>query len=110
MSVCTGAFIMGKAGILDSMTATTYHTQIEELQKALPKTKVLPNIRFVGNGLVISTACISAGIDGALHFVSKIKGNDFAKRVAADIEYINGCQKMVLSLIKSKEKFLLSKE
>ncbi|MES2141174.1 MAG: DJ-1/PfpI family protein [Bacteroidota bacterium] len=87
MSVCTGAFIMGKAGILDNLTATTYHTQIEALQKALPKTRVLPNVRFVDNGNVISTAGISAGIDGALHFVAKIKGLDFAKKVAEDIEY-----------------------
>lgn len=87
MSVCTGAFIMGKAGILDNLTATTYHTQIEELQKALPKTKVLSNVRFVDNGNVISTAGISAGIDGSLHFVAKIKGDAFAKKVAEDIEY-----------------------
>jgi transcriptional regulator GlxA family with amidase domain/DNA-directed RNA polymerase subunit RPC12/RpoP len=87
ISVCTGAFIMGKAGILDNLTATTYHSQIEELQKALPKTKVLLNVRFVDNGNVISTAGISAGIDGALHFVSKIKGEEFAKNVAEIIEY-----------------------
>jgi transcriptional regulator GlxA family with amidase domain/DNA-directed RNA polymerase subunit RPC12/RpoP len=87
MSVCTGAFIMGKAGILDNLTATTYHSQIAALQKALPNTKVLDNVRFVDNGNVISTAGISAGIDGALHFVAKIKGEAFAKKVAYDIEY-----------------------
>jgi putative intracellular protease/amidase/DNA-directed RNA polymerase subunit RPC12/RpoP len=87
ISVCTGAFIMGKAGILDNLTATTYHSQIEDLQKALPKTKVLPDVRFVDNGNVISTAGISAGIDGALHFVAKIKGEAFAKNVAEIIEY-----------------------
>lgn len=87
MSVCTGAFIMGSAGILDNKTATTYHTQIEALQQALPKTKVIKDIRFVDNGNVISTAGISAGMDGALHFVSKIKGIEFAKQVALDIEY-----------------------
>ncbi|MES2589726.1 MAG: DJ-1/PfpI family protein [Bacteroidota bacterium] len=87
ISVCTGAFILGKAGILDGLTATTYHTQIEALQTALPKTKVLPNVRFVDNGNVITTAGISAGIDGALHFVSKMKGKDFAQKVAQDIEY-----------------------
>ena len=86
-SVCTGAFIMGKAGILDNLTATTYHTQIEDLQKELPKTKVLPNVRFVDNGNVISTAGISAGIDGALHFVSKINGPEVAKQIAEIIEY-----------------------
>ena len=89
ISVCTGAFIIGKAGILDNLTATTYHTQIKELQKALPKTKILSNVRFVDNGNVISTAGISAGIDGALHFVSKLKGYEFAKKIADDIEYNN---------------------
>ncbi|MBF2708648.1 DJ-1/PfpI family protein [Flavobacterium soyangense] len=87
ISVCTGAFIMGKAGILDNLTATTFHSQIEALQKALPTTKVLPNVRFVDNGNVITTAGISAGIDGALHFVAKIKGEEFAKKIAKIIEY-----------------------
>lgn len=87
ISVCTGAFIMGQAGILDNLTATTYHTQIEALQKALPSTKVLANVRFVDNGNVITTAGISAGIDGALHFVAKIKGLEYAKKVAEQIEY-----------------------
>ncbi len=86
ISVCTGAFILGKAGILDNLTATTYHTQIKELQKVLPKTRVLSKVRFVDNGNVITTAGISAGIDGALHFISKIKGADFAKQIANDIE------------------------
>lgn len=87
ISVCTGAFIMGKAGILDNLTATTYHAQIGNLQKALPKTKVLSNVRFVDNGNVITTAGISAGIDGALHFVAKLQGAAFAKEVAVGIEY-----------------------
>ena len=87
ISVCTGAFIMGKAGILDGLSATTYHTQIDALRLALPKTKVLSNVRFIDNGRVITTAGISAGIDGALHFVSKIKGKAFALQIAQDIEY-----------------------
>ena len=89
ISVCTGAFILGKAGILDNLTATTYHTRISELQKALPKTNVIADVRFVDNGSVITTAGISAGIDGALHFISKIKGAEFAKTIAENIEYDN---------------------
>jgi transcriptional regulator GlxA family with amidase domain len=87
MSVCTGAFIMGRAGILDGLSATCYHAQIENLQQALPKTNVLKNVRVVDNGNVISTAGISAGIDGALHFIGKIKGDDYAQNVADIIEY-----------------------
>jgi transcriptional regulator GlxA family with amidase domain/DNA-directed RNA polymerase subunit RPC12/RpoP len=86
-SVCTGAFIIGKAGILENLTATTFHTQIVALQSLLPNTRVLSDIRFVDNGTVITTAGISAGIDGALHLVAKLKGESFAKQVAQHIEY-----------------------
>jgi transcriptional regulator GlxA family with amidase domain len=86
-SVCTGAFTLGDAGLLDNLTATTFHLSIDNLQKKLPKTKVLKNVRFVDNGKVITTAGISAGIDGALHLVEKIRGIETAKQIAAHIEY-----------------------
>ena len=85
-SVCTGAFMLGSAGLLDGLTVTTYHKSIEGLQKAVPKAKVLSDVRFVDNGNVITTAGISAGIDGALHLVAKLKGMDEARRVAKEIE------------------------
>jgi putative intracellular protease/amidase/DNA-directed RNA polymerase subunit RPC12/RpoP len=86
-SVCTGAFIMGRAGILDGMTATTFHSSIDGLRKALPSTKVLSDVRFVDNGRVITTAGISAGIDGALHLVTRLKGEDIARQTADYMEY-----------------------
>jgi transcriptional regulator GlxA family with amidase domain len=86
-SVCTGAFILGKAGLLDNLTATTFHLSIEDLKKDVPKAKVLKNVRFVDNGKVITTAGISAGIDGALHLVEKVRGIEAAKQVAAYMEY-----------------------
>lgn len=86
-SVCTGAFILGKAGFLDNLTATTFHSSIDDLRQAQPNTKVLANVRFVDNGRVMTTAGISAGIDGALHLVAKIRGLDAAKQAAAYMEY-----------------------
>ncbi len=86
-SVCTGAFIFSKAGLLDNQTVTTFHLSIEDLKKATPKAKVVSDKRFVDNGKIITTAGISAGIDGALHFVSKIKGKDVAKSIANYMEY-----------------------
>lgn len=86
-SVCTGAFILGKAGLLDQLTVTTFHKSIINLQKAVPKAKVLSNVRYVDNGRVITTAGISAGIDGALHLVSKLSGKEAAQAVAKQIEY-----------------------
>lgn len=87
MSVCTGAFILGKAGILDHKTVTTFHRSIENLRKALPNSTVLANKRFVEDGNVLTTAGISAGIDGALHLVEKLRGLDAAKQIAAHMEY-----------------------
>ncbi len=87
LSVCSGAFILGKAGLLDGLTATTFHTRIEELRKAFPHVKVLSDVRFVDNGRVITTAGVSAGIDGALHLISKIKGEKMAREVVEYMEY-----------------------
>lgn len=86
-SVCTGAFILGKADILNNLTVTTFHESIANLQKAVPSAKVLSNVRFVDNGKVITTAGISAGIDGALHLVAKIRGQEAARNVATYMEY-----------------------
>jgi transcriptional regulator GlxA family with amidase domain len=86
-SVCTGAFIFGRAGLLDSLTATTFHLSIEDLRRSFPKTRVLTGVRYVDNGKVITTAGISAGIDGALHLIAKLKGADEARRIAEMMEY-----------------------
>ncbi len=86
-SVCTGAFILGKAGILDSLTITTFHLSIDGLRKAVPSAHVLADKRFIDNGKVITTAGISAGIDGALYLVTKLDGAEGAKQIAAYMEY-----------------------
>lgn len=86
-SVCTGAFVLAEAGILDGKTATTFHSSLSGLEKNYPKVKVKRNVRFVDNGTVITTAGVSAGIDGALHMVAKIQGLKKAKEVAYYMEY-----------------------
>jgi transcriptional regulator GlxA family with amidase domain len=100
-SVCTGAFILGKAGFLDGLTVTTFHSSIENLKKAVPKAKVLSNVRFVDNGKVITTAGISAGIDGALHLVEKIRGKNMAEETAKYMEYDKWVPEQGLILTKS---------
>lgn len=87
MSVCTGAEILAKAGLLENMNVTTYHGFIGGLQQMLPNSKVLRDTRYVDNGNVITTAGVSAGIDGALHLLSRIKGLDVAKGTATYMEY-----------------------
>lgn len=101
-SVCTGAFILGKAGFLKNLTVTTFHESIEALKKAVPSATVLSDVRFVDNGKVITTAGISAGIDGALHLVSKIRGEATAKEVAHYMEYDKWVPQQGLIIDKSK--------
>ncbi|MEM6812990.1 MAG: DJ-1/PfpI family protein [Bacteroidota bacterium] len=86
-SVCTGAFFLAEAGLLDGKIATTFHTAIEPLKDDFPKIDVRDDVRFVDNGNVITTAGISAGIDGALHLVAKLKGTKYAQWVATEMEY-----------------------
>jgi putative intracellular protease/amidase len=87
MSVCTGAFLLAKAGLLDGLTATTFHAAIGRLTDAAPKTKVVYDQRYVDNGRVITTAGLSSGIDGALHLVAKILGEGEAQSEALGLEY-----------------------
>jgi putative intracellular protease/amidase len=87
MSVCTGAFILAKAGLLDGLSATTVNGAIDRLAQVAAKTHVVSNQRYVDNGKVITTAGLSSGIDGALHLVSKIKGKGTAQATALYLEY-----------------------
>jgi len=86
-SVCTGAFFLGEAGILKNKTATTFHSALDHLEEKYKDTKVLRDARYVDNGEVITTAGISAGIDGALHLVAKWQGYNKAREVVFVMEY-----------------------
>lgn len=87
MSVCTGAFLLARTGLLDGLTATTFHTAIGNLAQAAPRTKIVYDQRYVDNGKVITTAGLSSGIDGALHLVEKILGKGTAQFEALVLEY-----------------------
>jgi putative intracellular protease/amidase len=87
MSVCTGAFLLARTGLLDGLTATTFHNAIDRLSKAAPNTRVIYDQRYVDNGKVITTAGLSSGIDGALHVVEKILGKGPAQSEALGLEY-----------------------
>ncbi|PHN06487.1 AraC family transcriptional regulator [Flavilitoribacter nigricans DSM 23189 = NBRC 102662] len=87
ISVCTGVFILQKTGLLDGLKATTWHGAIDGLKARAPKTEVLENTRWVDNGRIITTAGVSAGIDGALHIVEKLYGRAAAEATAHYMEY-----------------------
>jgi transcriptional regulator GlxA family with amidase domain len=87
LSVCNGAFILAKAGLLDGLSATTFYGAIDELRTVAPKTRVVGDRRFVDNGTIITSAGLSSGIDGALHVVSRMLGQGRAQQVALHMEY-----------------------
>jgi transcriptional regulator GlxA family with amidase domain len=87
MSVCTGAFVLAKAGLLDGHKATTHHGSLVRLAMEYPKVSVRRGARFVDNGHIATSAGLSAGIDLALHVVARYFGEDAAKQTAYDMEY-----------------------
>jgi putative intracellular protease/amidase/YHS domain-containing protein len=87
LSVCTGVFVLAKAGLLDGKEATTHWGSIARLRKQFPKITVHDDRRVVDNGKVITSAGVSAGIDGALHVVERLSGRPAASRTARYMEY-----------------------
>ncbi|WP_353779664.1 DJ-1/PfpI family protein [Winogradskyella sp. 3972H.M.0a.05] len=87
LTVCTGAFILAESGLLDNNHATTWYGAVESFKKRYPKVNVLSDVRFVDNGKIITTAGVSAGIDGSLHLVKKLIGIESARKTAQYMEY-----------------------
>jgi transcriptional regulator GlxA family with amidase domain len=87
LSVCTGALVLGSAGLLDGLKATTYHTAFDLLRGAAPAAEVIAGARWIDNGQVITSAGVSAGIDMALHVVERLLGKAAADETAAYMEY-----------------------
>jgi transcriptional regulator GlxA family with amidase domain len=83
-SVCTGALVLGAAGLLEGKRATTYWVYRERLREFGAEPVVA---RFVEDGKVLTSAGVSAGIDMALHLAALDVGEDFAKAVQLGIEY-----------------------
>lgn len=87
LSVCTGALLLAKAGLLENLAATTHHLAIDLLQQIAPNTEIRANERFVDNGKIILSAGISAGIDMSLYVVAKLLGKEQAIETAEYMEY-----------------------
>jgi len=86
MSVCNGALVLAKAGLLDGLRATTHFGSIEKL-RSFPRITVVPEARFVDNGRIVTTQGVSAGIDGALHVVERLLGAETAWSAARYMMY-----------------------
>jgi transcriptional regulator GlxA family with amidase domain len=88
MSVCTGAFKLAEAGLLDGKPATTHHDFYEPFSSRYPKVKLVRSKRYVqADDVVYTGGGLSSGIDLALHVVELYFGRETAERTARYMEY-----------------------
>ena len=87
MSVCTGAFLLAKTGLLDGRPATTIAGAYKMLAMSYPKVKVQRGVRYVESGNLACSAGLSAGIDLALRVVTRYFGTEVADQTANSMEY-----------------------
>ncbi len=87
MSVCTGAFQLGRAGLLEGMSVTTHHEFWDQFAKEFPAVDLKRGPRFVDNGRIASAGGLTSGIDLALHVVRRYFGDDVAAATAKYMEH-----------------------
>lgn len=82
LSLCTGAFVLGAAGLLDGRRCTTHWMYASELAQSYPKADVDPGVLFVDDGQIITSAGTAGGIDACLHLVRREWGTAIATKIA----------------------------
>ena len=87
MSVCTGAFQLGKAGLLAGKSATTHHDFLDQFAQAFPDITVKRGLRFVEEEKISTAGGLSSGIDLALRVVDRYFGREVAQSTATYMEY-----------------------
>jgi transcriptional regulator GlxA family with amidase domain len=85
VSLCTGAFVLAEAGLLDGRRVTTHWSECHDLAARYPKVTVDPDVLYVDDGDVLTSAGSAAAIDLCLHLVRKDHGAEVATRVARDL-------------------------
>jgi len=87
-SVCTGSMLLGFAGLIDGLHATTHWRSLDWMRDSFPEVVVEYGQHVVSDGRVFTSAGISAGIDMALKVVARYYGEDIAQATAAHMEYL----------------------
>ncbi len=87
VSVCSGARILARMGLLDGLEITTHHEVFDEVRRIAPSVRLNPTARFIDNGRILTAGGISAGIDASLHIIRKLHGEEIADRTARYMEY-----------------------
>lgn len=87
LSVCTGALMLARAGLLENLEATTHYLAVDALREVSPSIHVSPEKRWTDNGKIITSAGVSAGIDMALYVVARLQGKEVAIETARYMQY-----------------------
>jgi transcriptional regulator GlxA family with amidase domain len=87
LSVCTGAFQLARAGLLNGVAATTHHDFWDSFAKEFPTIELRRGLRFVDNGRIATAGGLTSGIDMALHIVARYFGDETAINTARYMEY-----------------------
>ncbi len=82
ISICTGAFVLAAAGLLDDRPATTHWRHAERFRALYPRVKLDPSVLFVDDGDILTSAGVTAGVDLCLHVVRKDHGTEVANHAA----------------------------
>lgn len=86
-SVCTGAFLLAKTGLLDGLDVTTHWEDIDDLTAMFPALRVRDKVRWIDQGSTVTSAGISAGIDMSLHLVERLHSRELASRTARQLDF-----------------------
>ncbi len=86
-SVCTGAFLLAKAGLLDGLEVTTHWEDLADLRRAFPALRVQEDVRWIEHPRIATSAGISAGLDMSLGLVARLAGAELAERTARQMDY-----------------------
>lgn len=88
-SICNGAFLLGKTGLLNGKKCTTHWKRTTQLQKMFPNAKVEEDILFIEDRGIISSAGATSGVDVALYILSKLKGDYFTYKISRELIIYN---------------------
>lgn len=87
LSVCTGALLLAKAGLLNGKSATTHWASYDRLEQEFPEVNVIRGVKFVDEGNIVTSGGISAGINMSFHIIKRLLGEETARQTAKRMEY-----------------------
>ncbi len=87
MSVCVGALVLARTGLLNGKSATTHHDAYKQFANEFPTVHLVRGVRFVEEGNLATSGGLASGIDLALHVVERYFGRKVAEATAYNLEY-----------------------